>query len=336
MIMEKFNQILKRIKALINEDRLAEALDAINQLLPEINPTYLPKEELLSLAGQFYMRSGRMDLAERLCQDTDTAKKLGIDSFVLAKLYDGLAKIAFYQGKYNESLNYLDKVMTLSDDRHLYYHLGNSARINIKLGKFSKAILLLRKALDVCALEKNDIAYPRNYLSLGYALALNGEIKEGIKILSKIKLHNPEEFKTDQIIFYEYKGHLQFMLAKETGDKKMCQQAIETLNEGIEIAYDFAPNGSGMGMSKRILAEIYLYLENYEQAKQNATESFRISTDINESFEVGILYWIFAQLAKHNKDDKRVKINLQMSRKILTDIGAEYEMKRLHNHYFDS
>jgi tetratricopeptide (TPR) repeat protein len=331
--MSKVEKTLQSAKEFIDQGKADKAIRLLTDCLCSLNPNVIPQLDLLDLISYIFIKTNDFESANRIYNMILNDNRFNSKPWLRAKAYDGLAKISFFQSKYVESLKYINKIMRLIDnDRYKYFLVGNSARINIKIGQFEKAIAQLEMVNNLTAHTNKPITINRNTMSLAYAYGLNGNSHYGLEILSNVEQSDLADFKQDQIVYHEYKGHLQFMLAKETDDKKMYQQAIETLNEGLKIAYDFAPSSSAVGQPRRILAEIYLYLEDYELAKQNATESFRISSCINERYEVGILYWIFAQMAKHNKDDKRVEFNLQMSRKILTDIGAAYEMKRLHNH----
>ena len=119
------------------------------------------------------------------------------------------------------------------------------------------------------------------------------------------------------------------MRGREIGDRGMIDKAIRTLKTGLKIAEEFAPHGSGVGQICRVLAEIYLYLEKYREANDYAVRSFRISSHIGERYEVGVLHWVFARIAEHENDHRKAEINLRMSEKILADIGAKYELRRL-------
>jgi len=135
----------------------------------------------------------------------------------------------------------------------------------------------------------------------------------------------------DNIIWHEFKGYLLFLKAQTSENQKpLLEEAKDTLQRGLNLAEDFAPSGSGAGMTCRMLAEVYLYSEDYAKASEYAQRAFRISTKINERYELGILHWVFSRLAEHDGDYQRAETNLALSKKILTEIGAAYELKRLH------
>ena len=218
----------------------------------------------------------------------------------------------------------------MNNSRMDLYYYGNASLIHMLLGDFKKAIDLQKKAIGLAKEHDCLEAYYRSSLAIAYTHGLNGDPEKGLIILdAAIDLSEFDRESVELRIYYEYKGHLEFLRGREVEDRGMIDEAIKTLNTGLEIAEEFAPQGSGVGQICRVLAEIYLHLGKYKKSHDYAVRSFRISSHIGERYEIGVLHWVFAQIAEHENDSRKAEINLRMSEKILTDIGAKYELRRL-------
>jgi tetratricopeptide (TPR) repeat protein len=166
---------------------------------------------------------------------------------------------------------------------------------------------------------------------LSLAHGLLNQTETSLSILDEIDIdYLKENYPFDHCVFYEYKGHIEFLHALQSGKTSYIKKALKTLHHSLKLACEFTVNGSAEGQTCRLLAEVYLHLEDYDRAREYATRSFRISQLINERYEIGVVYWIFGKLAEHDNDKQRADFNYHMSKKILTDIGAKYELKRLH------
>jgi tetratricopeptide (TPR) repeat protein len=329
--MKKRDRILKIISDKIKNDQYEEALELINLYLSDRQLFNISASDIVDIAGDIYIKIGDYTSARKLYNYILKAKQYASDLWLKVKAYDGLAKISFYLGNYMQAIKYLETANGYNaDGRYRVYNLGNSARIHLMLGNFEKAESNFVKAIELCRKYKLAESIDKNYLSLAYTHGLNGNPHKGLQIMDDSI--DPKKLSKDSVelrVYYEYKGHLEFLRGREVDDRGMIDEAIKTLNTGLKIAEEFAPQGSGVGQICRVLAEIYLYLGKYKKAHDYAVRSFRISSQIGERYEIGVLHWVFAQIAEHENDSHKAEINLRMSEKILTDIGAKYELQRL-------
>jgi tetratricopeptide (TPR) repeat protein len=320
--MQKRSHSLSEALAAIGHDDATQVLSFLTEQLGNLDALGMSEADLLDLTAQLYIQSGNLSLAGELYKGYLDSGLHQSDAWFRIRVFDGLAHIAFIRADYSESLEYLALATEQPiGSRNLLFNFGNSARINIKLGEFEKAIGLLEEALALGV--GDDLSNARSYLSLAYAHGLRGAVDKGMMILtSMVDLNKLKDFKREQAIYYEYLGHLQYL-------NSLQQKAIVNLGKGLEIATSISSIASGVSQINRKLAEIYLYLGDIEEARNTATTAFTISKDIDEKYELGILHWIFAQIAINDDDPDSVGHNLILSKKILTEIGAKYELKRL-------
>ncbi len=323
---------LKNLNQLLASGKADKALQLAVGLLEESPPELVSQSDLLDIACETYNRCGNYQLSidlynlilDRCCDDGDRWLEI--------RALDGLAKCHYYIGDYPRSIQYLEQARE-KDEHQSYkvYFLGNTARIHIKLGKFEKAAEMLKQALDASAYNGSELSACRNRMSLAYCYALQGNHGSALELMNEIDLNLLADYPFDHSVFYEYKGYMLYLKAgQEESNNGLLDQALETLKKGLEIAYDFSPEGTCAGQIQRMIAEIFLWKKEYSTAEQYAREAFRISTRINERYELGILHWIFALIAEYNKDPERARFSIQTSEKILSDIDADYEIQRLH------
>jgi tetratricopeptide (TPR) repeat protein len=307
------------ITKLIGSGQVDKALRFIDGEIADLEVSELSEKDLLRLAGQGYTQSGNLADARKLYQFILETKERYPDPWLQVIALDGLAAVSFFEGDYHESLSYIKQASkSPAAGKYWPYALGNSARIHIKLGEFDHAIELLSLAINLTS----DISKVRNLLSFAYAHGLKGDPRKGLDIIGKIEPDSLNKSRPDLVAYYEYKGHLLFLQGNS-------DEALEVLNEGLRLSLEEPVFDLGAGQINRKRAEVFLSQGDFENAADTAQEAHRICIKTNERYELGILYWIYARIAQHEGEAEKAEDNLIMAKRILSEIGAKYEIRRM-------
>jgi tetratricopeptide (TPR) repeat protein len=286
---------------------------------------------LAELISKIYTKTNDYESAYKTFDQLLKNPKYANDYPTKARIYNGLAKIAYTQGDYKKSIKYMELNMNYYDRDFKSMYMGNLGRIYLKAGDFENAKKHLIASLTNFE-SPSTINTIKKQLSLSIVFGFFNETKKAFDLLSQVDVdYLKKNYPFDHCVYYEYKGHIEFLHALNTGDKSCIKKALKTLHHALKLAVDFTVDGTCEGQTCRLLAEVYLHQKDYEKAREYATRAFRISRLINERYEVGVTYWIFGRLAEIDNDPKRAEFNYHMSKKILTDIGAKYELERLHD-----
>jgi len=239
----------------------------------------------------------------------------------IQRILNRLAYVQFQSGAIDDAVNNLMESITINEklknDENVCLQLRNLATIYIKVGKLRNAIDLFshQKSLLISQKTKNVYSF---YLRNAIAVALQGNIKEAIKIISKTTLIS-DDFKREKAIYYEYLGWIYNLDGK-------FKEAVNTLKTGIKLSMKIAPESALISQTKRLLTDAYIGLGKFDKAQKTAEEALVVAEKINERVEIAGCYRVFAQVATHNGEHEKAREWYRKACEIFALIQSKYEL----------
>jgi transcriptional regulator with GAF, ATPase, and Fis domain len=239
-----------------------------------------------------YSELGDYKLSQRYAYDALAFFRRGNDKSGMVDSLNGLARIAFIQGKYQNAIDFLNEAVDLSRGNNIQILelVGNLGRVEILSGDWEQAEEHLKTALKLAADLNQDVSLARNHLSRGYLnLRMRQYTVAAREFRSASQIIEEKELFREKLLLMEYEGEL----AQEMGD---IVQAKQILTEARDICRESVPESSLAAQITRRLAQAELALDNSEEALKLAQKSLDIATAIGEKNEIGLSQVIIAEL----------------------------------------
>jgi DNA-binding NtrC family response regulator len=201
---------------------------------------------------------------------------------------------------------------------------GNLGRVYTLSGEWRKAERNLEKGLKYHQRTEDSLSLCKDLLSLGFVAYLRRDFQRSKGFLARaFELAQEQNFLREKAIYHEYAGQL----AHSSGDRKGAEMHFL---EAIAISRQAAPEGDLNNQAYRLLAELQVAREEFDQALVSCQKSLEVSAQLSEKIEEGAAYRILGQIysAKNEKDKSSEYFSKSIS--ILQQVGARYELARSH------
>ncbi len=309
--------------------RYGEAQEKGNQAYQLLKHTLNNKKiaQVQLLLGNIFIATGELKKAEVEIQDAITSFRRVEDEKGMAEAYNKLAQVFFIQAEFDRAIEALTSATEHAQKAHhssiMISHIwGNLGRIHLLLGEWEKATRRLNDSIRQNEQVKNETSICRNLLSLGYAAGQMRKFKEAEEFYRKaFDLIQKKDLKRDLAIYLEYRAELAW-------EKKDYDLAYPSINQAIQMGEEIAPHSSLLCQSYRILAQLQLATQKLHLAEISCERSWELAKSLNERVEEGIVYRIWAQIAKEKNNSKLAKEKFEQSLNLLEKIGSRFELAR--------
>ena len=239
-----------------------------------------------------------------------------------------LARVYFTRSDYQNALKHLLEAVRmaeqLSDKRQLAYLWGNIGRVYTLTGNFKKAAEALTMNIDISTELGDDRERAKALLSIGY-IEMQSEQYE--KAAAHFEQSHPllikEELRREIVIYKTYCGELKLRCGQHSHARRL-------LNDAIKTAESMAPESSLLVSPIRLLAELELASERYNEASRLANRAAALAQKVGEVAEEGAALRILARVALGNNNSsvegQSKAIDLfSRALTIFEEIGARFE-----------
>ena len=279
------------------------------------------------LLGNIFVATGDLKNAGEKLQDAIASFRRVEDEKGMAETYNKLAQVFFIQAEFDRAIEALGAA---SDHAQKTPHgsgmisriSGNLGRIHLLLGEWDKATRRLQESIQQNEPAKNELSMCRNLLSLGYAAVQQRNFEEAEGFYRKAySLIQKLDLKRELAIYHEYQAEMAL-------ERKYFDSAYQSVSQAIQIGEEIAPNSSLLCQSYRILTQIHLATQKLHLAENYCQRSWELARSLNERMEEGILYRIWAQIAREKNNKKLARERFEQSLNLLERIGCRFELAR--------
>lgn len=279
------------------------------------------------LLGNVFVATGELKNAGEKLQDAIASFRRAEDEKGMAEAYNKLAQVFFIQAEFDRAIEALGAASehaqkAPSGSVMISRISGNLGRIHLLMGEWDKATRRLQESIQQSDPAKNELSICRNLLSLGYAASQQRNFQETEVFYQKAySLIQKLDLKRGLAIYHEYQAEMAL-------DKKNFDSAYQSVSQAIQLGEEIAPQSSLLCQSYRILAQIQLATQKLHLAENYCQKSWELARSLNERMEEGILYRIWAQIAREKNNKKLARERFEQSLNLLERIGCRFELAR--------
>lgn len=286
-----------------------------------LNKRYGRVQLVLSKA---YSAIGDLKNAEIRARDALSAYRRGAEKVGQVDALNELARIAYIRCDYRGAIVFLEEALEMVTDnpRKKAQLTGNLGRIRVHIGDWQQAEKELSATLEYNQQHHEEISQAINLLSLGFLqmrhrkfILASHSLDKALEIISRLEL------KREKIIYLEYAGELAF----EKGD---IFKAKAILGNAYEKGLLMAPDSALISQSVRRLAEAELLLDNIDEAMKYGQKALESSLKVGEKIEIGLSKRVIAQIfaAKNNLPEASEYITQSID--IIKEVNDPLELAR--------
>jgi DNA-binding NtrC family response regulator/uncharacterized protein HemY len=238
-----------------------------------------------------------------------------------------LAKCAFSNGQYSKANDYLELALSLAMKIGANQKLGT---IHANLGRVLTLLGQLRPAKDYLTFSLTEydsmsrIKCCNDHAALAYLLILMRDHGEAVRHIDISRtIANENSLARQEAILHEYAGELAFW----QGD---YDKAEEHYREAIKIGMEIAPKGDLISQSYRLLAELQVARNQLDDAEESCNRAWVVAEKITERLELGAIQRTRGEIAVRRGNAEAAKTAFEEAIRILSEIGAKYELARAH------
>ncbi|MFX0026428.1 MAG: hypothetical protein ACFE8M_08420 [Candidatus Hermodarchaeota archaeon] len=220
-------------------DKSLKMVDKMGKYYPEHPFYYLVKGILYgyNIIYQFDVENGKesnfiINIEKAISLDTSPSNK--------AKYYQLKSNILFQTNKEEESVNAIDRAISLSSDDIGLYH--SKIKILIQFSRYNEVLILINNMLSNFPEYEKDLSIKK-----ASVLKKMQSVEEGLEIIEKLLFKYPE----DDFLLLNKAYWLQYLKRKE--------ESVETIKELIE-------RSPQIGTFHDTYGEILMYFEEYRKA----------------------------------------------------------------------
>ncbi len=238
-----------------------------------------------------------------------------------ARTLNRISYVAFQTGNIGSAITNLQKCLAiyeeLGDRTNAPVISMNLAMLQFRAGWLGNSISGYTEVRpSIIALgDKNAVAY---YNMSALPHALKGDYKTARAVIARARPFI-DKYPRENAIYYENRG----LIAILEGNYR---EADKALRKGLEISLEIAPESALVSQIKRLFGDLYIAMDDYEQAERYANEALKVAEKINERVEIAACYRIFAQLALHNKQGEKAREWYDRAIDLFRMIGSQYEL----------
>ncbi len=195
---------------------------------------------------------------------------------------------------------------------------GNNLSTVFRLGgRITKSLALYRSLTNDIYSLSDRLRYSF-YTGFGLSLAMKGDYQGSRKILEEVKCLVPQS-ERDSSIYLEYMG----WVLNVQGDFDSARKCLES---GLAISITIAPESDLISQTKRLLADAYLGLKDFDRAQKYAEEALAVAERINERAEIAACWRVFAQVSLHRGETERARAWFKKASELYSMISSRYEL----------
>ena len=279
------------------------------------------------LLGNVFVATGDLKNAREMLQDAIAFFRRAEDEKGTAEAYNKLAQVFFIQAEFDRAIEALgaaaEHAQKVPAGSIMISRIsGNLGRIHLLLGEWDKASRRLQESIQQNEPEKNELSVCKNLLSLGYAAAQQRRFKEAEEFYrGAYVLIQKLDLKRERAIYYEYQAEMAL-------ERKDFNAASQNVSQAIQLGEEMAPHSSLLCQSYRIFAQIHLATQKLHMAENYCQKAWELARSLNERMEGGVLYRIWAQIAKEKNNQKLARERFEESLSLLEKIGCRFELAR--------
>jgi DNA-binding NtrC family response regulator/Tfp pilus assembly protein PilF len=247
---------------------------------------------------------------------------LRVDNFEqAARSLNRLAYLKFECGNVTGALE------TLSRSIEYYEKGGNFAKAQ-QLQVNRAAIHFVTGSLQLAILELSETGkviseFPTRTVGVFHMYccivhALKGEFKTAEHSLGSA-CKAVVGYRRDEANLAEYHGWFLYL-------KGEYQEALPVLLEALIKAQTVAPESALVSQIKRLLGDVYLAQQHYDQARIYTDEALEVARKINERAEIAACYRLYAQLSAHEKKAEEARNWFTKAIDLFNMISSRYEL----------
>ncbi|MGB2989611.1 MAG: sigma 54-interacting transcriptional regulator [Candidatus Zixiibacteriota bacterium] len=308
--------------------RYKEALARANVAFETLKDTSENEKvaQIQEVLGRIHFSLGDLRNAELYAGDAiGTYRRIG-NQAGMVKTYNLVARIYFVRCEFEKSIEYLDEARKLSeklgDSKAEALICGNLGRVYTLSGEWRKAERNLETGFKYHQRTGDSLSLCKDLLSLSFVACLRRDFQRSKRFLARaFELAQKQKFLRELAIYHEYAGQL----AHSSGDQNRAETHFL---EAIEFSHKAAPEGDINNQAYRLLAELQVAREDFDQALISCQKSLEVSASLGEKIEEGAAYRILGQIysAKNEKDKSCEYFSKSIA--ILQQVGAKYELAR--------
>ncbi len=308
--------------------RYKEALARANLAFETLKDTSENEKvaQIQEVLGRIHFSLGDLRNAELYAGDAiGTYRRIG-NQAGMVKTYNLVARIYFVKCEFEKSIEYLDEARKLSeklgDSKVEALICGNLGRVYTLSGEWRKAERNLETGFKYHQRTGDSLSLCKDLLSLGFLACLRRDFQPSKRFLARaFELAQKHKFLRELAIYHEYAGQL----AHSSGDQK---KAKAHFLEAIEFSRKAAPEGDINNQAYRLLAELQVAREDFDQALISCQKSLEVSASLGEKIEEGAAYRILGQIYSARSEKDKSSEYFSKSIAILQQVGAKYELAR--------
>jgi DNA-binding NtrC family response regulator/tetratricopeptide (TPR) repeat protein len=312
---------------IIIEANIAAGNYEISDYLQKVLDYYRQKNETRMLARAKYLHArylislGRyFDAKEQLLESNLTFRSFG-DIAWQARALNRLGFISHQNGEFNSAINYLRQCIEIydrgKDIKNRSVASMNLARLFISLGYLDKAMSLSADIHDHI-LSKGSQNISVYYMIFAFPHALKGDFSVAQQTIEKA-LDYLSDHSREQAIYFEYMGWIHNLEGE-------YEEALKVLHQGLDISLKIAPESALVSQTKRLMADAYVGLDEFETAKLFAGQALAVAEKLNERVEIAACHRVFAQVDAFAGDTDAAREWFRKATELFSMIGSRYEL----------
>lgn len=205
----------------------------------------------------------------------------------------------------------------LADEISMTGVLTNRAYLLMSGGSLRCAETEYSKMRDtvVQAGEKNVVAHG-NMSAMCYALL--GDLTTARRTIDEGKPYL-DTYIREKAIYHENLGLIEIL----SGNYEAAEQSLQT---GLDISLQIAPESALVSQIKRLFADLYIQTQHWTKAEKFAREALAVAKQINERLEIAACWRVFAQVENHRGNHDQARAWFDQAIDLFNQIGSRYEL----------
>ncbi|MDX9858821.1 MAG: sigma 54-interacting transcriptional regulator [candidate division Zixibacteria bacterium] len=194
---------------------------------------------------------------------------------------------------------------------------ANKAHLLCRIGRFAEARELYGE-LEAMILDVGERGVTNFFINASLSECLVGEYDRARGYLDEVSeslMSHPRE----HAVALEVKGKLETLRGNLT-------KAEKHLSEGLKLSLQIAPESTLVSQTKRLLADVYVAMKDYDRARTVAEEALAVATKINERLEIAACHRVFGQVDAYRGEYESAREWFRKAIDMLAMIGAQYEL----------
>ena len=319
----RVDYIIQKFKLLISENKAVEAIELLDKFLKNERPE---KEyyELNFHLGQAHFWNGDYFEANHLLEKCYRYYLINSDNYMLGMTLYMFGYIAFQRGSLDDAESYFNKALRDFKISEMSHKIGNTYKmlsiVNYRSGRYEAA----KETIDLSEGYFRKCSSKSNILNCRIVRARIAMFEGNYQEAEEFLLGTYEEagkinFKRVRALSAEFLGELYY---RGGGYEK----ALFYLKEAYKIALDTAPRGDIAAEVSRRLGDLYIALEEKEEAEEMLVKAETLCRHLGDKYELGCVYRAKALLAIGKQDIDLARSYFKESIFTLRSLNESFEL----------